>query len=141
MQKMSLQDFSNKVFTGLVLTMIIDGIWINLVSKPFYLATLSNIMLSPEHMEPHQWVAAIIAWLALVIGIVIFVLPQTNRSNLKYAATLGALYGFVVYSTYEFTNYAIFKYWPISIVAMDVAWGCVFCAGLATVLTWLHGTD
>ena len=135
------QDFSTKVFTGLVLTMIIDGIWINLVSKPLYLAAFSNIMLSPEHMEPHQWMAAIIAWLVLVVGIVMFVLPQTKRTELKHAAALGALYGFVVYSTYEFTNYAIFKYWPISIVAMDVGWGCVFCAGLAAVLTWLHGGD
>ncbi len=141
MQKIWYQQFSSKVFTGLVLAILLDGIWISTVAKHIYLAELSHIMLSPEHMGPHQWIAAILAWLVLVVGIVLFVLPQTKRSDIKHAAGLGALYGLVVYGTYEFTNYAIFKYWPVTIVAVDVAWGCAFCATLSVILTWLHGSD
>lgn len=139
MHKAWFQRFSNTVFVGLVLAILIDVIWISTVAKKIYLAAFSNIMLSPEHMEPRQWIAAIIAWLVLVIGIVLFILPQTAPSKLKHAAGLGALYGFVVYGSYEFTNYAIFKYWPLNILAIDLAWGCIFCATLTVALTLLQG--
>ncbi len=139
MQKTWFQRFSNTVFVGLVLAILIDVVWISAIAKKIYLHAFSSIMLSPEHMEPHQWMAAIIAWLVLVVGIVLFILPQTSSKKLKHAAGLGALYGFVVYGSYEFTNYAIFKHWPVSIVAIDLAWGCVFCATLTVALTMLQG--
>jgi uncharacterized membrane protein len=139
MQNSWLQRFSHTVLVGLILAILIDIIWISMVSKKIYLAALSDIMLSPERMDPAQWAAAIAAWLVLVVGIVLLILPQTSDKKLPQAAGLGALYGLVVYGSYEFTNFAIFKYWPASIVAIDLAWGCAFCATLTIALTLLQG--
>jgi uncharacterized membrane protein len=41
------------------------------------------------------------------------------------AVLLGALFGFFTYSTYDLTNLATLKDWPLSITIVDITWGMV----------------
>ena len=44
---------------------------------------------------------------------------------------MGALFGFFTYATYDLTNLATLKNWPIQIVFIDIAWGAVLTAAVS----------
>ena len=77
-----------------------------------------------------------------IAGILIFaVLPGLVKDSLRHAAVWGALFGFFTYATYELTNLALLKDWPLNIVIVDILWGVVLCSAVATlsfyVAKWL----
>jgi len=116
---------------------IIDLIWLGVVAKSFYQKNLKYI-LSPNV----NWTAAIIFYLIYIAGILIFaVLPGVAKDSLRHAAVWGALFGFFTYATYDLTNLALLKDWPIIIVFVDILWGVVLCSTVATlsffVAKWL----
>ncbi|MGB9439673.1 MAG: DUF2177 family protein [Desulfobacterales bacterium] len=116
---------------------VIDIIWLGVVAKSFYQKNLKYI-LSPNV----NWTAAIIFYLIYIAGILIFaVLPALAKDSLRHAALWGALFGFFTYATYDLTNLALLKDWPIVIVIVDILWGVVLCSAVATlsffVAKWL----
>jgi uncharacterized membrane protein len=117
---------------------IIDLIWLGVVAKHYYQKNL-NYILSPNV----NWTAAIIFYLIYIAGILIFaVLPGIAKDSLRHAAVWGALFGFFTYATYELTNLALLKDWPLNIVIVDILWGVVLCSAVATLsfylAKWLH---
>jgi uncharacterized membrane protein len=73
-----------------------------------------------------NWPAAVVFYLAFIVGILVFaVYPSVDRDSLLRAMGLGALFGFFTYATYDLTNLATLKDWPISITIMDIVWGMV----------------
>ena len=116
---------------------VIDILWLGVVAKGFYQKNLKYI-LSPNV----NWTAAIIFYLIYIAGILIFaVLPAVAKDSLRHAAVWGALFGFFTYATYDLTNLALLKDWPIIIVIVDILWGVVLCSAVATlsffVAKWL----
>ena len=108
---------------------IIDIIWLGVIAKQFYRRHLGFI-LSPDV----NWKAAIIFYLMYIVGIIFFaVRPAVNSNSWGQAAILGALYGFFTYATYDFTNLATIKNWPIIIVMVDIIWGVCLCTLVATI--------
>ena len=88
---------------------IIDLIWLGLVAKDFYQKNLKSY-LSPQV----NWKAAAIFYLIYIAGILIFaVLPGLAEDSARHAALWGALFGFFTYATYELTNLALLKDWPL----------------------------
>jgi len=116
---------------------LIDLIWLGVVAKDYYQKNLKYI-LSPNV----NWTAAIIFYLIYIVGILIFaVLPAVAKDSLRHAAVWGALFGFFTYATYDLTNLALLKEWPLNIVFVDILWGVVLCSAVATlsfyVAKWL----
>lgn len=107
---------------------IIDLVWLGVVAKGFYQKNLKYI-LSPDV----NWTAAIIFYLMYIAGILIFaVLPGVAKDSVRHAALWGALFGFFTYATYDLTNLALLKDWPLNIVVVDILWGVVLCTVVAT---------
>ena len=107
---------------------IIDLIWLGVVARGFYQKNLKYI-LSPNV----NWTAAIIFYLMYIAGILIFaVVPGVAKDSLRHAALWGALFGFFTYATYDLTNLALLKDWPLNIVIVDIIWGMVLCTIVAT---------
>lgn len=108
---------------------MIDLIWLGVIAKGFYQKNLSFI-LSPQV----KWPAAIIFYLLFIAGILIFaVVPALNKDSWQHAMLYGALFGFFTYMTYELTNLALLKDWPLNIVVVDIIWGVVLCTAVASV--------
>lgn len=111
---------------------LIDIIWLGLVAKDFYQTHLGFIM------GPVNWTAAIIFYLLYIIGIVVFaVSPALTAQSLQKAILLGALFGFMAYATYDLTNLATLKDWPLIVVLVDMAWGTVLTGTVAGVTYYL----
>ena len=116
---------------------LIDIIWLGYVAKRFYRNNL-DFILSPSI----NWAAAICFYLIYIVGILFFaVAPALERESLIRALLWGGLYGFFTYATYDLTNMALIKGWPLKIVVVDIAWGVVLCAVVAaasfSVARWL----
>ena len=106
---------------------LIDMVWLGFVAKGFYKKHLEFI-LSPKV----NWTAALVFYLTYIAGILIFaVLPALERGSLGRAALLGGLFGFFTYATYDLTNLATIKDWPLVVVIVDIIWGVVLCAMVA----------
>lgn len=126
---------------GYVLTAIvffaIDLLWLGVIAKNLYNKLLGHL-LAPEV----NWTAAIIFYLLFIAGILIFaVLPAVEKSSLQHALLYGVLFGFFTYATYDLTNLATLKNWPVKVVVIDILWGIVLTGAVATagyyIFKWL----
>ncbi len=107
----------------------IDLLWLGVVAKNLYQKNLSHL-LSPMV----NWPAAFLFYLIYIVGILLFaVKPALIDQSLAKAATWGALFGFFTYATYDLTNLATLKDWPLKVVVVDVAWGTLLCTLVASV--------
>ncbi len=110
---------------------ILDMIWLTLLAKNFYRDQIGFLMAPSVN-----WVAAIIFYLIFIIGLVIFVIsPAIEKNSWIYAVLLGALFGFITYATYDLTNLATLKDWPIAITIVDLIWGA-FLSGTVSGVTY-----
>jgi len=109
---------------------VIDIVWLGVIARGFYRRHLGFI-LSPDV----NWVAAVTFYLIYIAGIIFFaVRPALASGRLSEAALIGGLFGFFTYATYDLTNMATIKGWPLKIVVIDILWGtclCVLVAGLS----------
>ena len=58
--------------------------------------------------------------------------PALHAGSWRTAIVLGALFGFFAYATYDTTNLATLRGWPIAMVVVDIAWGTFLTAISAT---------
>jgi uncharacterized membrane protein len=107
----------------------IDMFWLGVVSKNFYRAQIGSLLKTDVN-----WVAAIVFYLLFIVGLVIFVItPAVEKSSWMHAVMFGALFGLVCYATYDLTNLAVAKDWPLLITIVDMIWGAVLAASVSTV--------
>ncbi len=107
----------------------IDMIWLGLVAKNFYRGQIGTLMKTDVN-----WVAAIIFYLIFISGLVVFVItPAMEKGSLSHALLFGALFGFVCYATYDLTNLAVAKDWPLLVTIVDLIWGAVLAASVSSV--------
>ena len=89
--------------------------------------------------ENVNWSAALLFYLIFIVGILFFaVLPALKSGQWQQAAIYGALFGFFTYATYDLTNLATLRDWPIKVVIIDIIWGIVLC-GLVAVSSFHVG--
>ncbi len=112
--------------------LVIDLVWLGLIAKKFYRKHLGFLM-----SENVNWIAAIVFYVIFIVGIVLFVVsPALEANSLKHTLIYGALFGFVTYSTYDLTNLATLKNWPVLITIIDLIWG-TFLSTSVSVITFL----
>ena len=125
-------DFLIKLLVAGGIMGIIDALWLSVVANRFYKSQLGPMLLEKPNM-----ISAIIFYVIFVVGVVVFaVLPAVQTGDWKIALGLGALLGLVTYATYDLTNHATLKGFPLTVVVVDIIWGVVLTAAVAT-LTYL----
>lgn len=88
--------------------------------------------------SPVLWTPAILFYLIFLVGVVVFVIePAVERREWMRALWMGALFGLITYATYDLTNLATLKNWPLPLVLVDLAWGTVLTASVAVGTYWL----
>lgn len=112
---------------ALVVFLIIDGIWLGLIARSFYVDQLGHLL----RPSPNFGVAGLF-YLFYVVGIVVFaVMPAMAQQSWITAVILGALLGFIAYGTYDLTNLATLAGWPVLVSVVDMIWGAVLTATVA----------
>ena len=110
----------------------IDMLWLGLVATNFYKSQIGFLMKSDIN-----WAAAIIFYLLFIVGLVLFVVsPAVEKMSWTHALLFGALFGFFTYATYDLTNLATLKDWPLLVSIVDMLWGTIL-GGSVSVITYL----
>jgi len=117
---------------------LIDMIWLGYVARNFYKEQLHSL-LSPQV----NWTAALLFYFIYIAGILFFaVRPGLEAGSLARACLSGALFGFFTYATYDLTNLATLRDWPVLVSVVDIGWGTLLCTlvGSASYLigSWLR---
>lgn len=121
------------LFKSFLLTLTIflgfDFFWLTVVAKNFYAKHLGFLIKNPPDL-----VAALVFYLLFVIGLLFLVLiPSLEKQSVNRALLLGALFGLVCYATYDLTNLATIKNWPLIITIIDLIWGTTLSATVSTI--------
>jgi uncharacterized membrane protein len=108
---------------------VIDMIWLVLVAKKFYQEQIGFLM-KPDI----NWFAAIIFYLLFIAGLIIFVIsPAVEKQSWVHALLYGALFGLITYATYDLTNLATLKDWPVLVTVVDLICGSVLASSISVI--------
>ena len=117
---LTFQNFRN-YFISLVVFLFIDMIWLIFISRSLYSKHLGYIM-APKV----NFLAAFIFYMIFILGLMVFVInPALIAESWKSALFTGMFFGIVTYATYDLTNLATVKDWPMIITVVDLIWGTV----------------
>jgi len=110
-----------------VVFLAVDMLWLGVIAKNLYARYLGDFL-----SDKINWTAAFVFYLLFVVGILIFaVYPAISKQSVQHALLMGALFGFFTYATYDLTNLATLKGWPLPLVIIDIAWGTLLSATVA----------
>jgi uncharacterized membrane protein len=133
LKSMNLQLFLVLYFISVPVFFLIDMLWLGVVAKSFYQNKLQHLL------GDVNWLAAIIFYLVFILGLTFFATyPAVLADKITTAVLYGALFGFFTYATYDLTNYATLRDWPLSVVLVDIAWGLVLGGAVAGLTAYIY---
>src|SRR4030042_3166611 len=108
---------------------VIDMVWLAVLAKNFYQQQIGFLM------KPNiNWVAAIIFYLLFIAGLIVFVIsPAVVKHSWVHALLFAALFVLITYATYDLTNLATMKDWPLLVTVVDLIWGAVLAASISVI--------
>lgn len=109
----------------------VDAAWLVLIAKNFYAKYIGYLMAKNPNL-----LAALIFYLIFISGLVFFVItPALDKKMWTQALLAGMFFGLVTYATYDLTNLATIKDWPLIITIVDLIWG-MFVSATVSVITY-----
>jgi uncharacterized membrane protein len=115
------RDYIKLYFVTLIAFFVIDMVWLGLIARTIYRNYLGFLLASTTN-----WFAVVLFYLLFILGILVFVvLPGLKDNSLKATLLRAVLFGLVTYATYDLTNLATVKNWPVLITVIDLAWGTI----------------
>lgn len=117
---------------------VLDFIWLSTMTKQFYRPRLGGLL-----ADQLVWAPALLFYVLYGIGLLAFVLrpalnPALNDgSGLPSVFFWGCLFGLVAYGTYDLTNHATLRDWPLAVTVVDMAWGALISGVASVVGVWL----
>lgn len=127
--------FIKLYFIALPVFFALDMLWLGLIAKSFYAKQLGFLMRADIN-----WTAAIIFYLLFIAGLVVFVImPGLEKRSFLHVLMFGALFGLITYATYDLTNLATIKNWPLLVTIVDLAWGTLLAALVSSATYFIAG--
>jgi len=109
----------------------IDMIWLTLIAKNFYAKHIGYLMAKNPNL-----LAALIFYLIFIAALIFFVInPALDKKMWTHAFLGGLFFGLVTYATYDLTNLATIKDWPLIVTIVDLIWG-MFVSAAVSVATY-----
>lgn len=108
---------------------VVDFFWLAFVAKDLYRGAIGHLMAVPFYIP-----GIVLFYLTYIAGLMYFAIVPSLGGTLSAAFIAGAIFGFFAYATYDFTNLATLRDWPVWLTFVDIAWG-TFLSGMTTMLT------
>ena len=121
----------------------LDVVWLGFIAKSLYRDAIGHLMADTPNL-----VAGGVFYLLYPAGVLLFALaPAAWSGGLTASAQVpwprailaGALFGFFAYATYDLSNLATLRGWPLRLTLVDIAWGTALTATAAAAGRWVLG--
>lgn len=123
---------------SLAALLIIDFIWLGGIAKNIYQTKLSHFLQVHDGALSIRIAPALLLYVIMMAGSFYFVVLPRVQEPLWSVCLAGFLFGFVIYSVYDLTNYSIMQEWPLSITLIDSLWGASLNAIVAAIAWSLY---
>ena len=112
-------------YAATVLVMVVlDMLWLGFIAKPIYQQGIGHLMAERPNVP-----VAMLFYAVYGVGLLVFaVLPHAADVGWAKTALSAALFGFFAYATYDLSNLATLKGWPVGVSLVDMAWGSAVSA-------------
>lgn len=122
----------NKQLAGylaaLFVIVALDMVWLGVIAKAMYQQAIGHLMAEQPRLG-----VALAFYVLYPAGLMIFaVMPHAEDAAWGKTVLMGALFGFFAYVTYDLSNLATLRNWPVGLALVDIAWGTVLSAAAAT---------
>lgn len=121
---MNFQTFFILYAISVPIFLIIDLLWLGVIASNFYRERMGDLL-------QINWTASIIFYLVFLVGLTFFAIYPNVDKGWQMVLLYGALFGFFTYATYDLTNLATLKDWPLDLVIVDIVWGTVLGGAVA----------
>lgn len=102
-----------------------DMLWLGVLMTGHYQAWIGPLMREQPLLLP-----AAVFYLLYPMGLVVFAIrPALARPGWARAAALGAFFGLLAYGTYDLSNLATLRDWPLQLTLVDMVWGSALSCG------------
>lgn len=126
-------EIAKTYFLSLIVFLGIDAVWLTTMSKNFYGRYLGHLMADKPNLT-----AAFIFYLINIFGMVFLVInPSLKENSWSRLLWSSALYGLCTYATYDLTNQATLKNWPLIVTVVDMIWGMVLTTAVCASVFYL----
>jgi len=116
-------------FVALGSFLVIDGLWLTVISKNFYAKHLGYLM----SKNPNLFAAGLFYLIYVFVMVVLVVTPGLEKGSFWSTVLSGALFGLCCYATYDLTNLATVQNWPLIVTIVDLIWGTFLSATIAAI--------
>lgn len=124
-----MKTFTIAYIAALLAFLVIDGLWLGVIAKTFYWDQLGGFLRDKPQVLP-----ALAFYLLYTAGLVFLaVRPGQADISLASVAFYGGVVGLLGYGTYNMTNLATLRDWPWLLSVVDLTWGAVLSASVASV--------
>ena len=111
--------------------LLIDIVWLAFISPKLYKANIGHLM-----SDKVNFIAAGVFYLLYVGALLYFVIdPAIASASVWQGIWRGAFLGLVMYATYDLTNLATLKDWPLKITVIDLIWGTFITSATSGIVT------
>ena len=114
----------------LAVSLLVDMFWHVFVAPKLFREQIGHLMGNKV-----KTYAGLIFYFINAAAILLFVInTAVEKNNIMSTLLYGGFLVFSMYSTYNFTNLALLKNWPIKLTIMDLVWG-TFAAATTSVIS------
>lgn len=117
------------IFAIFLSLMILDYLWLGIITKDFIIRQFGSLVKVKNRSIEIKLIFGLMAWLIIAIGCYIFAVNPSN--TLGESALMGAVFGFIAYAIYDFTNLAFIKKYPLTFAFIDISWGTFLCSTIS----------
>ena len=108
----------------LFVMLVVDLVWLGILARPLYQRGIGHLMAEQASLP-----FAGLFYLMYTFGIVyLAIAPNASVPGVKAVFFAGAAIGLFAYATYDLTNLAVLRGWPVWLAGVDMAWGTLITA-------------
>ena len=111
----------------LLAMLALDALWLGVLAPALYQKGIGHLMAA----EP-WWPAAVLFYVIYAWGLQVFVIaPGGALATWPLTRWRAAAFGLCAYATYDLSNLATLRDWPVWLSGLDIAWGCLLSVAAA----------
>jgi uncharacterized membrane protein len=114
-----------------IVILVLDALWLGVIARPLYRQGIGHLMAD----RPDLVVAALF-YAVYALGVVIFAVAPHEAAAYRRTLLAGVLFGLFAYATYDLTNLATLRDWPVGVALLDIGWGGVVSGAAALGGRW-----